>query len=214
MGRYTSSDPTARAALSREFDESRLPRWQRDQIRQLEERDRRKSGLTVRTVHGLPRATGLQSDLMGNAFSEMTEHWPREGFRMLTKEEAVDCDQYPLFSTPEVPLGSMPGEAEMCRTDVGRVSPEDLDDRGVPSRGTAKAEVQAAEAVRRKVAEHHGWKRKQGPAMRICPTLRKALAGHVEAPYAWMVLCDPTVPCVACNREFPGLIQLRKEGLR
>ncbi len=117
---------------------------QRRQIERLEARDKEKSGLMVRKVKlsELQTKTGVQTVLNGNAFTEISMWWPRKGFIMMSREEAIENDKYPWWSSEgketSVEWGSMKGEQERVRTDIGRVPFVCLDPNGLPSKRNTK----------------------------------------------------------------------------
>jgi hypothetical protein len=117
---------------------------QKRQIARNEARDAEKSGLVVRRckLSELKTKTGVQTVLNGGAFSEIGMWWPRRGRHMLSREEAIDSDKYPWWSSEgketSVPFGSMKGEFERVSTNIGRVPFDCLDPDGLPSKRNTK----------------------------------------------------------------------------
>ena len=133
--RYNPSDPTYRAAMTGNYKDEEIKieayEGQREQVRRLAMRDALKSGLTVKKVKADGRKayldTGLQLAMMGGAFSEIADWWPRRGRYMISREEAIETDQYPWWSHPDgVPFGSLPGEVDRVRADIGRVGFQEI----------------------------------------------------------------------------------------
>lgn len=126
--------------------EAKLPDWQKQLIAERQARDAAKSGLTVKRIKKseMPesRTAVLQLAANGTAFSEIGTWWPRRGFVMLDRETAIAEDKYPWWSSDDketsVPFGSMPGEQERVRANIGKVPFDCIDPDGLPSRGSTK----------------------------------------------------------------------------